>query len=128
MFSNEKNIFLIDGIGAFLSFIFTGLLLPVFSVSVGIPIFILHNLAFLPLAYTAYSFCCYTMTKKIKPWMLLTLICANIFYCILSGAIIFALDSLTGWGQFLLIAEILAVLAVVMIELNVYLRITKLKQ
>ena len=76
MFINEKNIFLFDGIGALLSFIFTGLLLPVFSDSVGIPIFILRYLAFLPLVFTAYSFYCYRLPTKTKPWMLLTLVSA----------------------------------------------------
>lgn len=117
---NKKNIFLLDGIGAALSLLFTGLVLPLFSDWTGLTIRTLYFLALFPLAYGVYSLSCYWLVKTLKPWMLLGIILANIFYCIVSGVLIFSYDSLTIWGQAILTIEIMVVLAVVAIELNVY--------
>lgn len=121
MVFNQKNIFLFDGLGASFSSILTGLILPRFSVLIGMPIWMLHGLALLPLAYAVYSFSCYLFPRGAKRWMLLAIIFANIFYCLVSGVLIFGLGTLTGWGKILLTAEIFVVLVVVAIELSVYL-------
>lgn len=117
---NEKNIFLFDGIGAVLSLIFTALVLPLLSDSIGIPVGILRCLAVLPLVYAIYSFSCYHFPEKTKSWMLLTIIAANLFYCVVSAALMYGLESVTLWGRLVLMAEIGIVLAVVAIELRVH--------
>lgn len=116
---NEKNIFLLDGAGALLSAVFTGLLLPVFSEPIGIQVQVLRSLAVLPLMYGIYSLGHYFFTQKIKPWMLVAIVIANIFYCILSALLIAVLANITSYGQFLLFAEIVVVIGVIAIEFKV---------
>lgn len=123
---NRKNIFLLDGVGALLSSIFTGLLLPLFSEDVGISTSVLHCLALIPFIYGIYSISCYLFPKITKPWMLITIIVANIAYCLLSGAIILRMSSITPAGQVLLSAEIFLILCVVGLELKVYRTFTKI--
>lgn len=117
---NKKNIFLFDGIGAVFSVLFTGLVLPLFSDWIGLPIRTLYFLALFPLAYAVYSLSCYWLAKIIEPWMLLGIILANLIYCIVSGVLVFSYETLTIWGQVILTIEILVILGVVAIELKVY--------
>ncbi len=117
---NEKNIFLFDGVGAFLSAIFTGLLLPQFSEFLGISAEVLRLLALLPLGYTLYSLSIYRFVFHIKPWMLLLIISANLAYCLVSASVILMVDKMTSWGIGLLLAEILVVMMVVGVEWQVY--------
>lgn len=117
---NEKNIFLLDGIGAVLSACFTGLILIRYSLFLGISVSMLQTLSLLPAAYAFYSLSCYFFTTKTKAWMLLTIICANLFYCLVSLGVILLRERITWRGQLLLAAEIIVVLLVVLIEVNVY--------
>lgn len=117
---NEKNIFLLDGIGAILSACFTGLILVRFSLFIGISYSNLQKLSLLSVAFALYSLSCYFLIKKTKPWMLLAIIWANLFYCFLSGAIILLWERITWRGQAVLAAEILVVLIVIILEIRVY--------
>jgi uncharacterized membrane protein YqjE len=63
---------------------------------------------------------CFWIVRATKAWMLLTIILANMGYCLVSGAVVIAFDSLTRWGRVLLMAEILVIIGVVMIEWSVY--------
>ncbi|MCM2354180.1 MAG: hypothetical protein NDI63_11250 [Pseudobdellovibrio sp.] len=120
---NEKNIFLLDGIGAALSACFTGLILIRYSLFLGINISTLQNLALLPSAYAIYSLSCYFFISKTKPWMLLTIIGANLFYCLISLFLILFRERITWRGQLLLSTEIVVVLLVVLLEFNIYRKI-----
>lgn len=120
---NEKNIFLLDGIGAVLSACFTGLILIRYSLFLGINVSTLQNLALLPTIYAFYSLSCYFFASKTKPWMLLTVIGANLFYCLISLGLILFRERITWRGQLLLAAEIIVVLLVVLLEFNVYRKI-----
>lgn len=117
---NEKNIFLLDGIGAILSACFTGLILIRYSLFLGINVSTLQNLALLPTVYAFYSLSCYFFASKTKPWMLLTIIGANLFYCLISLSLILFRERITWRGQLLLAAEIIVVLLVVLLEFNIY--------
>lgn len=117
---NEKNIFLLDGIGAILSACFTGLILIRYSLFLGINVSTLQNLALLPTVYAFYSLSCYFFASKTKPWMLLTTIGANLFYCLISLSLILFRERITWRGQLLLAAEIIVVLLVVLLEFNIY--------
>lgn len=105
---NERNIFLLDGTGALVSAAFTGVILSLFG------------LALLPAIYAIYSLSCFVFIKTIKPWMLQIIMAANLFYCVVSGVVIFTQPDLTAWIHLLLGIEILIVLAVVAIEWTVY--------
>lgn len=117
---NERNIFLLDGIGALVSAIFTGLILPVFSERIGMPSWIMHCLALLPLTYSFYSLGCFWLAKKTRPFMLKIIIIANLFYCLVSGLIIFKYIGITGWGRLALACEIFIIFVVVSIEIKIY--------
>lgn len=115
----QKNIFLLDGIGAILSACFTGLILTRYSLFLGINVSLLQSLALLPTAYALYSLSCYFLVSKIRPWMLLTVISANLFYCLISAALILFRERITSLGKTLLTAEIIIILLVVFVEIKV---------
>lgn len=117
---NKRNIFLIDGIGALVSAMFTGLILPLFSQWIGLPAWALYCLAVFPLTYGIYSLSCFWLVKSISPIMLKAITLANLFYCLVSGLVIFIFPEITIWGRLLLAGEILIILGVVAIELRVY--------
>lgn len=117
---NERSIFLLDGVGALASAILTGIILPVFSHWIGLPLKIIYCLALFPLAYGIFSLSCFWFVKTIKTWMLKTIIIANLFYCLVSSLVIFEFPSLTSLGSLLLIAEIIIIFGVVALETKVY--------
>lgn len=117
---NQKNIFLLDGVGAATSAVSTGLVAPLFFEQLGIPIEILRYLAILPLMYCFYSLTCYWQTDQTKPWMILVIALANLLYCLITGSYMIFSNHVSTLGQVLLTLEILIVSAVVAIELIVY--------
>jgi hypothetical protein len=117
---NHKNIFLLDGIGATLSAVLTGLILPMFSDFLGIPTLIFYCLAIFPVIYCLYSYSCYFFVKRIKPQMLIAIIWANLCYCLISSAVMLFLKDITIWGRLLLFSEVLVVIAVIALEIKVY--------
>ncbi len=120
---NEKNIFLLDGIGAVLSACFTGLILIRYSLFLGINVSTLQTLASLPTIYALYSLSCYFFVSKTKPWMLLAIIGANLFYCLISLSLILFREHITWRGQLFVALEIIIILLVVLLEFNVYRKI-----
>jgi len=98
----------------------TGFVLPVFSSFVGLEQKELYVLACLPLAFSVYSFTCFGWVSSIRPWMLISIIVANICYGVVSGALIFFHHGITNLGRALFLSEILVVMAVVLLELTVY--------
>ncbi len=117
---SPRNIFLIDGSGAALSALVTGIILPFYSDFFGAPPHLLYTLALFPICYSIYSFSCFFYAKQIRPWMVLTIMFANIFYCFLSGAFIFYLKDLTHWGLIFFISEILVIFCIAELELKIY--------
>ncbi len=117
---NERTIFLFDGIGATSSFVLSGLILPRFSEALGLSKDILYFLAAFPAVYLLYSFSCFALVKKIKGWMLLTIISANFAYCLISGGLIIFHDGVGELGKYLLFTEVVVVIAVIVLELKVY--------
>lgn len=117
---NSRTIFLLDGIGALLSLIVTGLILPQFSEVLGLSKNLIYTLAIFPAIFMSYSFTCYAFIKPTKPWMVLTIILANLTYCLISGSLILFHEALTLPGKSLLSGEILVVLAVITLEFKVY--------
>ncbi|MFN3455710.1 MAG: hypothetical protein ACK41T_12200 [Pseudobdellovibrio sp.] len=117
---NSKNIFLIDGIGAALSAVGTALIFPIFSDRLGISSQALYLLAVMPFLYMLYSFSIYFFAQKIKPWMFIVIITANIFYCLVSGSLIFFYDSITKLGSVVLSLEIVIILLIVTLELKAF--------
>lgn len=119
---NEKNIFLFDGAGALLSAILTGVLLPLYADLLGLSVGVLYILALFPLMYAVYSFSCYFFAEKQNPVFLKIIMSANLFYCFVSGVVIFSSSELTFWGHSFFIAEIVVILVVIALERKIYLK------
>ena len=117
---NEKNIFLLDGSGAILSAIISGLVLPIFSQWIGLPTWILYCLAILGLGYGIYSLSCFLLVKQSTPLMLLAIMAANVFYCLLATALVFTSNELTTWGRAYLISETAVILSLIVVEAAIY--------
>lgn len=115
-----RKVFLLDGLGAVGSTVFSGLVLPLFSEQIGVPKTILYSLALLALAFSIYSLSCFQFVTKLKPWMLLGIILANILYCVTSVGTVFFLPSLTFLGAVLFSFEVGIIALVVLVEWNVY--------
>jgi hypothetical protein len=119
---DKKNIFLIDGLGATLSAASTGLLLPLLYQWTGVPLHVSFPLAFLGLLFAAYSVSCFWFAKQPGPTLLIAIMGANLFYCVVSIAIIFSFDGIKDWGRAFLFAEVLAVASVIGLEACVFRR------
>lgn len=120
--SNPKNIFLIDGIGALITF------LSLFGIGFwlqeyfGMPATILYSLGFVVVFYAIYSFSCYfflfdKIGNALKKWQsfLKVIIAANSLYCvILFFLLIYFYQSLTilGFTYFSLEISIITVLVI----------------
>jgi hypothetical protein len=116
---SPRTIFLIDALGALISVLLTGWVLPVFHLELGIPKNVLYLLAIFPLVFASYSWLCFFVVRHLRAWMLRAIIGANLFYCCLSGLLIWKLESLTPLGHVILVCEIAVVLVVVGLELKV---------
>jgi hypothetical protein len=117
---NNRNIFLFDGVGASVSALSTGLILPIFSEPLGLSLWSLYLLAAFPAIFMIYSLSCYFFAEKTQAWMLRTIILANSFYCLLSGGLLFFYEGIKAWGVFVLTLEILIVAIVIAIEISLY--------
>lgn len=117
---SKNNIFLIDGIGAILSAGFTGYLLPRYSLFLGLPVALLQALGLIALMYAAGSLSFHFWVKNKKSWMLLAVLLANLFYCLISVSLIFGSERITWRGKAVLAAEIVVVLLVVSLEFWIY--------
>ncbi len=118
----ERTIFLLDGAGAVASACFTGLLLPRFSIFLGLNWSLLKTLAMIPAVYAVYSLSIFLFVKKPKPWMLMTIMCANALYCFIDLGLILFRERITWRAQTLLSAEIVVILLVIFLEYRVYRR------
>ena len=78
------RIFLIDGAGALLSALCLGVLLPSMHSLIGLPVFILHSLSLLALAYALYDFCCFKWADKTHPLWLALMVAANTSHLVLT--------------------------------------------
>jgi len=112
-----KRIFLFDGVGALLSAFLLGVVLVNYETFFGIPKETLYFLAIFPILFALYDLYCYFfINKKLK--LFITIIAmANLLYCLLSIGFLFKHHTtLTGYGWFYFILEIIVVLLVVDVE------------
>ncbi|MCC5813272.1 MAG: hypothetical protein JJT78_00825 [Leptospira sp.] len=80
----SKSIFLLDSIGALISFIFLFGILRNFQEYFGMPMDVLDVLSTLAGVYTIFSFACYLFIRNNwKPFLTIVVV-ANLFYTILS--------------------------------------------
>lgn len=116
--SNSKRLFLIDGLGAFLTAFFLVAILVRFEDSFGMPRTILYILSLVACVYTIYSFCChFFILSNWRPYLKAIAI-ANIIYCCLTtGLVFYFYQSLTILGLIYFLLEIVVMSVLILIEL-----------
>ena len=117
---SSKNIFLVDGIGAWLSGFLMGGILPIFRDWIGLPLWVFFSLSILGFAYGCYSIICHWLQLQERSYFLIVIIVLNVFYCVLLALTIFMFKNLTRIGQAYFIGEILVILALVAVEIKIY--------
>lgn len=112
-----NQLFLLDGLGALLSAILLGGVLPLLQAWIGMPLKVLFSFAAIASLLACYSLYCAFRVRQYRPLHLKTIIFANLGYCSLSTLMIFVYwIDLTPLGVFYFINEKLLVLALVAVE------------
>ena len=115
-----RRFLLVDGIGAMVSYICLGWILPAFQDSIGMSVEALEWLSLPPAVFAAYSLGSYLLSGKRWRGFLIGIAVANLGYCCLSLGFMVAqaakLQAL-GWAYF--IGEVLVVAALATLELRV---------
>ena len=114
---NSRSIFLLDGIGAVVSVLLLGGVLPVVQPWIGMPLRALYLLALIPVFYGMYSFGCYRLADHSNPRWLQVVMVANLLYCVLTMSLLVRFfDELTALGMAWFIIDALVILGVVALE------------
>ena len=117
--SNPKKVFLLDGIGAFLSAFLLGFIIARYHDIFGIPQTILYFLSAVAFIYMVYSLCCYYFVFGKWQAYLRVVIIANILYCCLTTAVVFYFRHLlTVLGLIYFINEIIILILLISIEIK----------
>ena len=120
---NPRKLFLIDGIGAAISFILLRFILPKFQEFIGMPTSILSDLSLFAATLLVYSAYCYFDVKNNLTKFLLGLAIANYTYCLASFYfMIVYFTELTWMGISYFIVEKLIVLTLATLELKTALK------
>lgn len=114
---DKKTVFLLDGLGAVVSCLCLGAVLPAVQSWIGMPTAVLHGLALVAGSFALYSLSCFFFANHDKPRWLLGIIALNLAYCFLSLALLCLFWSdLTTLGVLYFAAEKLIVLGIVLLE------------
>ena len=119
--AHPKRLFLIDGLGAFLTAFMLSVVLSNFESSFGMPLKTLYFLSFLAGIFCLYSFCCYFFVSGNWRPFLKTIAVANTLYCCLTlGLVFYYYPNLTLLGMVYFWGEIGVVMGLVVVELICY--------
>lgn len=114
-----RFLFLIDGIGAFATAFLLYVVLRTFNVYIGMPPHVLMNLSVIAIIFSIYSFSCFLFLKNRWKMFLIVIGIANLFYCFLTGLLVFHYyPLLTALGVVYFSGEMLIILALVYLELK----------
>lgn len=96
---DPRRLFLLDSLGAALSVIGLGLILPAFEHAVGVPARVLYPLALLASGLAACSLRCFWRPPSHWRRWLTGIARANLLYCgLTAGLLLGYAPTLTGWG------------------------------
>ena len=116
---SPKRIFLIDGIGAFVSAIMLGIVLIRYNDFIGMPKNVLYILAGLAGIFALYSFTNYFQLRRNWKQYLKGIAIANFLYCCLTlGCVLYYWRLLTGLGLLYFILEMIVISLLVVLELK----------
>ena len=112
-----RSIFLLDGVGAVVSVLLLGVVLPALQPWIGMPLRVLHLLALIPILYAVYSLCCYWLVDHRNPRWLLAIMAANTLYCVLTAILVTVhVGEMTRLGIVYFVADALVIAGVVAFE------------
>lgn len=112
--------FAIDSLGALVSSLMLGIILPILQPLIGMPNVILFALAAIALCLSVYSFCCYRWANVAQTKWLKGIIFANTSYCILTAVLLFTFrEQVTLLGGIYFISEIIIIICIVLLERSV---------
>ena len=118
--SNPKKLFLIDGLGAFLTAFFLLEILARFQEYFGMPITIIYFLSAAACIYMMYSICCYLFVFSDWHPYLKAITIANIIYCCVTiTLVIYFFQNLTMLGLIYFLIEIIVMSSLILLELTV---------
>ena len=124
---DEKNVFVLDGLGAVLSIILLALVLPALEPWLGMPVDVLRWLVAWPIVCLLYDASCSNFADLEKPTWLLGIITLNTSYCVATVILMGVhLEVLSAWGVAYFVAEIPVILGLVVFELKVWRRAFRL--
>jgi len=120
---DPKSVFLLDGIGALLTALSLGVILPLVPEWIGLAPSVLRALGGVGAIYAAYSLSRYFVGETTRGLWLRALMVANLAYCVLTATLVgLHFGSLEVLGVVYFGGEILIILALVALELRVYRR------
>ena len=108
MIALGKKIFLLDGLGALVSLIMLGLVLPSYQKFIGLPIECLGQLAVFALVFFINSLAAYFITKTINNfWLKLVILGNSLYFCFSLWVVVGHFSELTVLGIFYFVAELM---------------------
>mgnify|MGYP006266252333 CR=1 FL=1 len=111
--------FLVDGIGAIITALMLGVILPHFQPTFGMPRDIMHFLSGIASAFALGSLIFHFFVKKNQGPLLRIVALCNTIYCMITlGLLINYREVVTGWGFAYFLGEIGVVLVLVRLEWN----------
>lgn len=114
-----KIVFLIDGLGAFLTALFLNSILKTFNEYFGMPLKTLTLLSIIALIFAIYSLSCFVFSDNNSQKLLRPIIVANLTYCILTiGLVIYFYSKLTTVCISYFVGEILIISGLIYIEIK----------
>ncbi|MDZ4680048.1 MAG: hypothetical protein SH848_08600 [Saprospiraceae bacterium] len=116
---NPKRLFLLDGLGAFLTAFFLGVLLTKFNEYFGMPQKTLNILSVIALVFAFYSIFCFFFVGSNWRTFLKIIAAANLLYCCLTVVLVINFySSLTFLGVSYFLLEIVVICGVVFVEIR----------
>lgn len=114
-----NQLFFIDGVGAVVSALILGTILPAVNSYIGMPVLVLHYLGFLACVFAIYSFSNILIIKPPQSRNLSFIAIINLIYCCLTaGLVLYSFNSLTLIGVGYFVAEILILIGLAYVELK----------
>lgn len=119
LIQKPKTLFLIDGIGAFVTAFLLFAILRTFNEYVGLPEATLTCLSVIAACFCTYSLGCFFLVKENWQPFLRFISIANLLYCCVTlGLIVYNYPSVTMLGIVYFVVEIIVVCTLVSIELK----------
>lgn len=116
---HPKTLFLIDGIGAFVTAFLLFAILRTYHEYIGIPEATLTYLSVIAAGFCLYSLSCYFLVKENWRHFLQFIIIANLLYCCVTiGLVVYNYPSVTILGIVYFVVEIIVVCTLVSFELK----------